>query len=180
MEEPFFHSNPKLAPSYYDTAPRPKRFSRPVAEALEANITITSTILVRRALCLSVGMFDEALRQAEDYHLWIKLAAIADFVFVPEVVMHYRQHSANTTKTDAPRTWTIKAFEALLGRAEFAPYRPLIRRRLQRFHIENARFHRNGGMSRKAFGDAWGAVRLNPFSAAWKEVAAAFVEGLKR
>ncbi len=51
--------------------------------------------LLRRSAFLEVGGFDESLRMAEDYDLFLKLARHAPFVRLTECVLAYRLHSSN-------------------------------------------------------------------------------------
>jgi glycosyltransferase involved in cell wall biosynthesis len=52
---------------------------------------ITSGVIVRRALVLEAGLFDEALRNAQDYDLWLRLAnRKARLGFHREVLLRYR------------------------------------------------------------------------------------------
>jgi glycosyltransferase involved in cell wall biosynthesis len=56
------------------------------------SIVQTPTVLVRRDLLERVGLFDEAMRLtiAEDYELYLRLAAATPFHFVPEELVHCR------------------------------------------------------------------------------------------
>jgi len=119
------------------------RISNPVPEFISVCITAVGVGLIKKSLVIELGGFREHLKQAEDYQFWIRLARISDFVFVPEVLMLYRQHDASTTAQDLPpRFWTIKAFEELLNDLSFLSYRVLINERLAEFHIENSFYFR--------------------------------------
>jgi cellulose synthase/poly-beta-1,6-N-acetylglucosamine synthase-like glycosyltransferase len=47
---------------------------RPIAELLEVNFILTSSVVVRRSLLESLGGFDPDMSHAEDIDLWIRLA----------------------------------------------------------------------------------------------------------
>jgi glycosyltransferase involved in cell wall biosynthesis len=53
-------------------------------------------MLVRASAFNAVGGFDETLRFCEDWHCWCRLAAIGTFHFVPDFLLDYRIHDANT------------------------------------------------------------------------------------
>ncbi len=44
----------------------------------------------------ATGGFDTSLRYCEDWYCWCRLAAIGEFAFVPEILLDYRLHTANT------------------------------------------------------------------------------------
>lgn len=56
-----------------------------------------ATVVVRRNAVREVGGFDEALRKAEDFDLWLRLSQRWMFAVVPEVLAHYRHHAAQVT-----------------------------------------------------------------------------------
>lgn len=59
----------------------------------ECNL-ITSGVVARRQILLDVGLFDEALRRAQDYDLWLRLAkAGARIGYQRKVLIRYRCHS---------------------------------------------------------------------------------------
>jgi glycosyltransferase involved in cell wall biosynthesis len=53
-------------------------------------------MLVRADDFRAAGGFDASLRYCEDWHCWCRLAAIGEFAFVPEILLDYRLHTANT------------------------------------------------------------------------------------
>ncbi|UPK34848.1 glycosyltransferase [Bradyrhizobium sp. 186] len=53
-------------------------------------------MLVRTGAFRATGGFDTSLRYCEDWHCWCRLAAIGEFAFVPEILLDYRLHTANT------------------------------------------------------------------------------------
>jgi glycosyltransferase involved in cell wall biosynthesis len=56
-------------------------------------------LVVRRAAFDAVGGFDPAYRQGEDLDLVLALAALGPFAFVDEVLVDYRHHATNTTRS---------------------------------------------------------------------------------
>lgn len=53
-------------------------------------------MLVRADAFRATGGFDVSLRYCEDWHCWCRLAALGAFAFVPELLLDYRLHTANT------------------------------------------------------------------------------------
>ena len=56
-----------------------------------------STTLIRRDVFDAVGFFDEADRYAPDWDMWFRIAASYDFAHVPEALVRYRIHGAQTS-----------------------------------------------------------------------------------
>lgn len=142
---------------------RPLRLARPVRQFLYAIPVWTGTVLARRDLLLEAGLFDETLRRAQDIHLWIRLAARADLHFVPQVTALYRQRTGSVTNSgDAPGLWGAVAYTKLLTEPGFAPYRPLIRRRLARYCLDDSYYWRTRGARWRSVAAAAAAVRWVP------------------
>ncbi|RXH15767.1 glycosyltransferase [Bradyrhizobium guangzhouense] len=53
-------------------------------------------MLVRADAFRTTGGFDISLRYCEDWHCWCRLAATGEFAYVPELLLDYRLHTANT------------------------------------------------------------------------------------
>jgi glycosyltransferase involved in cell wall biosynthesis len=68
----------------------------------------TPTVLAARELIAQVGGFDESIRSAEDYDLWLRLALVSDVALVDELLVQVRRHEANHSR----RYWEI----AFVGR----------------------------------------------------------------
>jgi glycosyltransferase involved in cell wall biosynthesis len=56
---------------------------------LEWNFIPPSSVLIRRSALDAAGVFHPALRQAEDYHLWVRLAAKGPFLCVSQPLTLY-------------------------------------------------------------------------------------------
>lgn len=67
-------------------------------QVVEHNPIQTSTVLVRRCCLETVGVFDQNVRSAEDWELWVRIASRYLLAVVKEPLVFYRLHSHNTTK----------------------------------------------------------------------------------
>ncbi len=78
---PGLHVGPGLTESLYVSNPLP-----------------TSSVVLRRAALEAVGGFDSPVRLAEDWDLWLRLAAAGfGFVFTPDAIVRYRRHPGGLT-----------------------------------------------------------------------------------
>lgn len=57
-----------------------------------------STVLCDRALFQQVGGFDPALSQCADWDMWIRLAAVTDFIRLDNVLVRYRKHDRSMSR----------------------------------------------------------------------------------
>jgi glycosyltransferase involved in cell wall biosynthesis len=59
---------------------------------------ITSGVIARRKLIVEAGLFDEALKTAQDYDLWLRLArSRARLMYQRAPLLHYRCHAGGLT-----------------------------------------------------------------------------------
>lgn len=58
----------------------------------------SSSVLCDRALLVRVGGFDPDLSQCADWDMWIRLAMLTSFVYVPEKLLAYRIHGNNMSR----------------------------------------------------------------------------------
>ncbi|MDJ0753650.1 MAG: glycosyltransferase [Ardenticatenaceae bacterium] len=65
---------------------------------IRANFLIPSTILMRRAIVLEAGLFDQQLRSCEDWDLWLRLLPEQRFIGHSAVLGRYRQHGLSLSK----------------------------------------------------------------------------------
>lgn len=82
--------------SAYDGTPRnPDNFRW---EVVGFYIT-PSTVMVRREVFDTIGLFDEALKNAaEDWLMWVQIARRYKMAYLDAPVTHYRQHPNNATR----------------------------------------------------------------------------------
>jgi glycosyltransferase involved in cell wall biosynthesis len=84
---------------------------------------ITSGIVVRRDLILQVGLFDEALRNAQDLDLWLRLARHgARLAYQRKVLLSYRSR-ANSLSGDAINSHQreLRVFDKIEQSYDFTP-----------------------------------------------------------
>lgn len=62
---------------------------------IQENVVPTPTVLMKRSVFEKVGSFDETLRLAEDYDLWLRVASECRSAFVPDVLLRRRLHGDN-------------------------------------------------------------------------------------
>ena len=68
---------------------------------MNGNTIVTSSVLAKKSIVLSVNGFDEGLEMVgfEDYNLWLKIALVTNsFQHVPKILGHYRKHESNTSR----------------------------------------------------------------------------------
>lgn len=150
------------------------RMEKPIAAFAKSCFIGTTTVLIRRALVLQKGLFNESLHRAEDYHLWFKCAFDNDLWMTQADVSFYRIHSASLTHGDAPRLlYEDQMIELLLRSPEANVHRGAL---LQRFDLvmqDTCYFYRGKKMFKKARHTALQWLRKRPLkAAAWKELAA--------
>jgi GT2 family glycosyltransferase len=71
---------------------------------LERNwIASPGQTLIRSAAIRAVGGFDERLWGADDWDLYVRLAACGEFLYVPRLALRYRVHGGNASS----RVWRM-------------------------------------------------------------------------
>jgi GT2 family glycosyltransferase len=137
---------------------------------------ITSGIVVRRELVLEVGLFDEALRNAQDLDLWLRLARHgARLAYQRRVLLKYRARSGSLSG-DAINSHRreLRVFDKIeqsydLTAAERAEVVPVIRKRRALLHYELGKLFLLPGdfaSARESFAQA------NSFWRSWKTLGA--------
>jgi tetratricopeptide (TPR) repeat protein len=67
------------------------------ASLIERNWTGTPSVVLRRSILESTGVFDEEFTHAEDYDLWLRVGRSQRSGFIDEPLIQCRRHSANTS-----------------------------------------------------------------------------------
>lgn len=80
--------------------------TRPLGSQLYLrNLFSTSAVTCRRSLLMKQGMFDEQLRTAEDYDLWLRLASEMKPYFIREVLGRYVHRRGNLMSGAVSERW---------------------------------------------------------------------------
>jgi hypothetical protein len=64
------------------------------------NCMLHPTMMLRRAAVLDTGGYRAAFRLAEDFDLWLRLSEHHDLMNLPDLLLAYRRHEAQTTWQD--------------------------------------------------------------------------------
>jgi len=70
-----------------------------VALMQQSNFITTSSVMIRRDLFGELGGFCPALRTAEDWELWLRVAARHEIGFVAEPLVQYRLHPGSLSRS---------------------------------------------------------------------------------
>lgn len=71
---------------------------------LSVNCVATSSVVARKTAMVSVGLFDESLKNGEDYDFWLRLASACPAIYVCEPTCRYRVHSDGLSGTWGSRS----------------------------------------------------------------------------
>ncbi len=66
-------------------------------------------VVVRREAYLAAGGFDPRVTRSEDYDLWVRVAEVGDFIFVPQATFAYRAHGAQRSQTQGRAQGAVRA-----------------------------------------------------------------------
>ena len=96
---------------------KPDKEGRVWKDIVERNMVACSSAMVRRCCFDTVGVFDASLSVAEDWDLWIRIAADYPFAVIKEALVMYRNHGSSKSKNYPAmvhnfRTIIERAFES--------------------------------------------------------------------
>jgi len=84
-------------------------FGRCFPRMYMGNPVMAVAAMFRRSVIDSVGAFDPAIKYADDYDLWLRIAAHHDVGYIDEPVARYRWHAANNSHHQvAIREYTLR------------------------------------------------------------------------
>jgi len=111
---------------------------QPVAELIEVNFVLTSSVVVRREALEAVGGFDPALSHAEDVDLWIRLARRWPATASRRALVRYQHRPGGLTRQiEARLNGDVALFERLAADVTLAPaLRRAARRRAALSHFK--------------------------------------------
>jgi glycosyltransferase involved in cell wall biosynthesis len=161
---------------------------QPVAQLLEVNFVLTSSVVMRREALEALGGFDESLTHAEDLELWIRLARRWPAAASPRALVRYQHRPGGLTQqVDARLNGDVTLFSRLAGDHTIAaPLRRVARRRAALAWYKRAIQSLRDGRSAEArarLRHAWLAPeRVLPVVAAWtlSLLPAPFQTGVRR
>ena len=133
----------------------------PVAQLLEVNFVLTSSVVVRRDLLEAVGGFDQGMSHAEDIDLWIRLARRIPAAAAARPLVRYQHREGGLSRQIERRLQgDLELFGRLARDPELAP---ALRRRARR---REALVH---------FKLAFGALRAGDRRGVWSRLPAAWM-----
>ena len=154
--------------------PQASRLKRPVESFGRECLIGIMTVLIRREIVVTVGMFDETLPRSEDYHLWFKCAVQNDLFLLDIKTAFYRIHAESLTHGVAPRhLHEDKMLDMMKVDPRFYDYKKIISKRLDFVYQDQCFFYRGNKMYGKAFLSAVQWLSQSPANrSAWKEILA--------
>lgn len=166
-----FGDSPLAGKTYMQTAPSdgPVNFLTLIRN--ECNV-ITSGVVARRRAVLDAGLFDESLRNAQDFELWVRLARRgARLAYQRKVLLRYRYHEGSLSGdvlNRARREWRVTkqiADTYELTAEERAVVEGMLERQQATLELETGRQHLLDGKFREARASFERAQRVLP---GWK------------
>jgi glycosyltransferase involved in cell wall biosynthesis len=144
------------------------------ADALLAeNVVGTSTVMARADLLRELGGFDEALRQAEDWDLWLRLAARAPVGCLPREWMDYTLHRPGNLS--GARRARLAALRDVARRHSAGAARGAVRACAARLLVAGAEAAAAEGARGRAALLRLAAALRQPTRRLWREAAAAML-----
>ncbi|MCK7583183.1 MAG: glycosyltransferase [Chromatiales bacterium] len=129
----------------------------------------TSTVMMRRTLIESVGLFDERLRLGQDYDYWLRVSRVTPIHRLKRPFALYRQHSASVTARGATINYGAIVVEQAVKRwgltspnGVSAPRRQ-VTQRIANIHFDNGYRHYKQDRPTLALRDFSRSIRFNPW-----------------
>jgi glycosyltransferase involved in cell wall biosynthesis len=130
-------------------------------QLFQANFVLIPGVMVRRSVLERAGGFDETLRNAEDYDLWLRIAEIAEIGLVPEPLASWRKREGQASGgRDAMLRGEVRVLEKAIAR--LPALAADARRRLARLHDESGWFDLAEGRRGPALRKFLRALRHDP------------------
>ncbi|APW38426.1 hypothetical protein RD110_15495 [Rhodoferax koreense] len=155
--------------------PRLEHLPRPFLDFAKECLIQTTAVLIQRDLINEMGLFNEKLHRAEDYHLWFQCAVANDLWRIDYEISYYRIHAASLTHGETPRYLKEDLMIEMLLQGELAgAHRASLVRRLDMVMQDHCYFYRGRKQYGNAFGMAMKWVGKRPLQVGgWKELLAA-------
>lgn len=127
------------------------------------NFIPSPTPLVRRTALDEVGGFDAALRSAEDWDLWVRLAARGEIAYVHEPLARYRLHGAQASRNvDALRDGQLRVLKKALATPDSVAAGVDMRRALRNVWVDCGLCHLSLGNYGETRRNLWRAALTDP------------------
>lgn len=144
-----------------------------LAQIYAENVVGTSTVMARTELLRAVGGFNATLAQAEDWDLWLRLAARAPVGCLKQPLAEYLQHRpGNLSRAGAARAAGMRLVAARHAAAVRALDPTALRACRARLLVAEAEAAEAGGERLRAAGLRLGALALRPSVRLAREAAA--------
>jgi glycosyltransferase involved in cell wall biosynthesis len=156
-------------------ARRLAQIAEPVKALLSCGCFSPLTVLAHRELLSAGGLFDESMRRAEDYLLWLRCAIRERLYFAPEDTAVYRLRPGSVTRSGAP-TFDLehKMIEKLRADSRFVPYTKEINQRMVLVLEDYCYHYRKHGQHARALRWALNLIKEAPTRPhSWKQLIAA-------
>ena len=112
-EEIWIRNGRRVNPKKYHIKPSGMIFE----QCLKRCMVSTSSVMVRRSLFESIGVFDESFYVCEDYEIWLRVSARYPIYLLRKALVIKRGgHSDQLSKTPCLDKWRISAIEKLLSK----------------------------------------------------------------
>ncbi|USD35718.1 glycosyltransferase family A protein [Ferrimonas sp. SCSIO 43195] len=121
------------------------------------NVVGTSTVLARTQALRQCGGFDETLRSASDWDLWLKLIRTGECVVEPECQMDYLMRAGSITRARLKR---LQAVERIIDRHQAHHSDDAVDSARAGLARNYAEYYQEQGMYAKACAYQWQALRL--------------------
>jgi glycosyltransferase involved in cell wall biosynthesis len=151
-------------------------------QLLQRNFVCSNSVVLRKGLLARTGLFDESLRSAEDYDLWLRASVAGRFRYDPTLCA-YDPLTPGSVSTDLPRNFA--ANERILRR--FFDTNPdhdtvwLRRTTWGRFYAGTSKQWSGAGNHRAALKDAVRSVVSAPWlAAAYRALISAIAGSVRR
>jgi len=148
--------------------PRPVALTDPLAALIRCNWINPSQVMMRRSVLERIGVFDETIRGASDWDMWLRVAALGAETVIddPRPLATYRYHDGQWSNSSL---MMVKACEAVMAKAArwLPEKRPdlqwLLRRRHAKWVREVARVRvQTGEEMDRVWPALWRAWRMWP------------------
>lgn len=167
-----FGDSPLAGTRYTETNPSEGALTLESLLAERCNV-ITSGVLARRQPIMEVGLFDESLKNSQDFDLWARLAKRpgARMTYSTSVLLHHRKHRTSLSASAINSVGgLLKVFEKISRRDDLTPAE---RRALeQTFALRSASVELERGKVRLLDGDfnaaASSVATANGYFQSWK------------